>query len=137
LSACGKQFTQNDAKRLTSKQTIVFVSSRYEGLDERVLERYATEVFSIGSYILTGGELPSLVLADSIARNIKGVLGNELSLEYESYNTSHMLEAPAFAKPLQYKGQTVISSYTTGNHKQINKLKQELSKHKSNFFSPK
>ncbi len=137
LSACGKKFVQNDAKRLSTKKTIVFVSSRYEGLDERVLERYAAEVFSIGSYILTGGELPSLVIADSISRNIKGVLGNELSLDEESYNKSNMLEAPSFAKPISHRGLDVISSYTTGNHRQISKLKQELSQYKSNYFSPK
>ncbi len=137
LTACAKKFVQNDAKRLSSKKTIVFVSSRYEGVDERVIERYASEVFSIGSYILTGGELPSLVLADSIARNISGVLGNNLSLFEESYNTGNMLEAPAFARPLDYRGYSVIDSYTSGNHKEIKDIKYKLSRQKTDYFSPK
>ncbi|RLA75000.1 MAG: tRNA (guanosine(37)-N1)-methyltransferase TrmD [Epsilonproteobacteria bacterium] len=136
LSACGKKYVQNDAKRLATKETIVFVSSRYEGVDERVLERYAAEVFSIGSYVLTGGELPSLVLADSIARNINGVLGNDLSLKEESYNTDNMLEAPAFAKPLKYKGQSVIYGYISGDHQNIKNIKNQLSRQKTDYFSP-
>ena len=73
----GKLFTQNDAKRLAQKEHLVFVSGRYEGIDERVIETFADEVFCIGDYILTGGELPSLVMSDAISRNIKGVLGNQ------------------------------------------------------------
>jgi tRNA (guanine37-N1)-methyltransferase len=74
----GKLFTQNDAKRLASKKHIVFVSGRYEGIDERVIETFADELFCIGDYVLTGGELPSLVMSDAISRNIKGVLGNKI-----------------------------------------------------------
>src|SRR5574344_2660803 len=72
--AAAKPFRQNDAKRLANKKNIVFVSGRYEGIDERVIEKYANEVFSIGEYVLTGGELPSLVMADAISRNVQGPL---------------------------------------------------------------
>jgi tRNA (guanine-N1)-methyltransferase len=82
--AAAKPFNQNDAKRLAKKKNVVFVSGRYEGIDERVIETYANEVFSIGDYILTGGELPSMVMGDAIARNIQGVLGNNDSLD-EAY----------------------------------------------------
>ena len=78
------------------------VSGRYEGIDERVIEKYANEVFSIGEYILTGGELPSLVMADAISRNVQGVLGNEASLDVESYE-NNLLEAPSFTKPENYE----------------------------------
>ena len=77
----GKPFVQADAKRLANLEHIVFVNGRYEGIDERVIETYADEVFSIGDYVLTGGELASMVMSDAISRNIDGVLGNEDSLE--------------------------------------------------------
>ena len=98
VTPVAKQFNQNDAKRLSQKSHIAFVSGRYEGIDERVIEEFADEVFSIGDYILTGGELPSLVMCDAIARNIEGVLGNSDSLSIESFET-HLLEAPTFSKP--------------------------------------
>jgi len=102
--AAAKPFGQNDAKRLARKKNIVFVSGRYEGIDERVIEQYANEVFSIGDYILTGGELPSVVMSDAISRNIEGVLGNNASLDEESYNENETLkvtlEAPSFTKPV-------------------------------------
>ena len=82
--AAAKPFKQNDAKRLSSHKHIVFVNGRYEGIDERIIEQFANEVFSVGDYILTGGELPSLTIADAISRNIKGVLGNQASLDIES-----------------------------------------------------
>ncbi|OPX26688.1 MAG: tRNA (guanosine(37)-N1)-methyltransferase TrmD [Campylobacteraceae bacterium 4484_166] len=135
-TACGKPFNQNDAKRLSHKQTIVFVCGRYEGIDERVIERYASEVFSIGNYILTGGELSSLVLCDSISRNIKGVLGNQNSLDDESFNRDNLLEAPAFAKPISYKNQNIIDDYISGDHQKIEKLKYKLSQYKTKYYTP-
>ena len=126
VAPVGKQFTQNDAKRLSSKSHVVFVSGRYEGIDERVVERFADEVFSIGDYVLTGGELPSLVMTDAIVRNIEGVLGNSESLEYESFE-SPLLEAPSFGKPPVYENMSVPSEYLKGNHSKIRALKSSLS----------
>lgn len=138
--AAAKPFKQNDAKRLAKKKHIVIVSGRYEGIDERVIEKYADEVFSIGDYILTGGELPSLVIADSIARNIDGVLGNNESLDEESYNLDEdnkiKLEAPSFTKPINFEGLSVPSEYLKGNHAKIRNLKSKLSKCKSDYFRP-
>ena len=91
LTPVAKPFKQNDAKRLAKKEHIAFVSGRYEGIDERVIEKYADEVFSIGDYILTGGELASLVMCDAISRNVDGVLGNSESLEVESFELSHSI----------------------------------------------
>ncbi len=135
VAPVGKPFTQNDAKRLASKEHIVFVSGRYEGIDERVLERFADEVFSIGDYVLTGGELPSLVMSDAIARNIDGVLGNSESLEYESFETA-LLEAPSFGKPPLYQNMGVPSEYLKGNHSKIHALKSALSECKTKYFRP-
>ena len=135
LTPVAKPFRQNDAKRLAKKSHIAFVSGRYEGIDERVIEEFADEVFSIGDYILTGGELASLVLCDSISRNIEGVLGNSDSLSVESFETE-LLEAPAFSKPKNYEQMSVPSEYLKGNHSKIRSLKLALSECKTKFFRP-
>jgi len=134
-SPVGKPFNQNDAKRLAKKKHVAFVSGRYEGIDERVIERFADEVFSIGDYILTGGELPSLVMADAISRNVQGVLGNQVSLDEESFE-GFLLEAPAFARPPEYEGIKSPSEYMNGNHAKITALKTRLSECKTKYFRP-
>lgn len=126
LTPVGKLFNQNDSVRLSKKSTLVFVCGRYEGIDERILEEVANELFSIGDFILTGGELASLVLVDSISRNISGVLGNCESLENESFQNM-LLEAPSFTKPLNFRENFVISEFSKGNHNKIATLKSELS----------
>jgi len=136
--ASGKPFNQNDAKRLASKENIVIVSGRYEGIDERIIEEYADEVFCIGNFVLTGGELPSLILADSISRNIDGVLGNNESLDEESFEdltSDDMLEAPSFTKPANFKGSEVPPVLLGGNHKKIKEFKQTLSKCKTQYYN--
>jgi tRNA (guanine37-N1)-methyltransferase len=131
----GKPFNQNDAKRLAKKKHIAFVSGRYEGIDERVIEEFADEVFSIGDYILTGGELPSLVMADAISRNVEGVLGNKDSLDEESFE-GFLLEAPAFARPSNYEDRVAPSEYNKGNRARISALKILLSECKTKYFRP-
>ncbi|PHQ66135.1 MAG: tRNA (guanosine(37)-N1)-methyltransferase TrmD [Sulfurimonas sp.] len=135
LTPVAKPFTQNDAKRLAKRSHIAFVSGRYEGIDERVIEEFADEVFSIGDYILTGGELPSLVMCDAISRNVEGVLGNSDSLSIESFETS-LLEAPSFSKPKDFQNNSVPSEYLKGNHSRIRSLKLALSECKTKFFRP-
>jgi len=135
LTPVAKSFRQNDAKRLAKRSHIAFVSGRYEGIDERVIEKYADEVFSIGDYILTGGELASLVICDSVSRNIEGVLGNSDSLSVESFETP-LLEAPSFSKPKLYDDTSVPSEYLKGNHSKIRSLKLALSECKTKFFRP-
>ena len=131
----GKPFRQVDAKRLAAKEEIVLVSGRYEGIDERIIELYADELFSIGDYVLTGGELPSLVICDAISRNIPGVLGNEASLHEESFESS-LLEAPTFTKPNVFNNLSVIKEYLKGNHGKIHALKRKLSLKKTQYFRP-
>jgi len=135
LSPVAKAFKQNDAKRLASKTHLVLVSGRYEGIDERVIETYGDELFSIGDFILTGGELPSMVLCDAIARNVDGVLGNSDSLVVESFEDA-MLEAPSFSKPINYDGNEVISEFLKGNHSKITDLKRGLALCKTKYFRP-
>jgi tRNA (guanine37-N1)-methyltransferase len=133
--AAAKPFKQNDAKRLAKKKNIVFVSGRYEGIDERVIEKYANEVFSIGEFILTGGELPSLVMADAISRNVDGVLGNADSLVMESYE-NNLLEAPSFSKPENFQNLSVVKEFLKGNHSKIADLKNNLAICKTRYYRP-
>ncbi|WP_419770634.1 MAG: tRNA (guanosine(37)-N1)-methyltransferase TrmD [Candidatus Marinarcus sp.] len=133
--AAAKAFKQNDAKRLSKKKNIVFVSGRYEGIDERVIEKYADEVFSIGEFILTGGELPSLTMMDAISRNVEGVLGNAESLEVESYE-NQLLEAPSFAKPEIFENLSVVKEFLKGNHSKISDLKFQMSICKTKYYRP-
>lgn len=133
--AAAKPFKQNDAKRLAKKKNIVFVSGRYEGIDERVIEKFANEVFSIGEYVLTGGELPSLVMADAISRNVQNVLGNAQSLEVESYE-NNLLEAPSFTKPEIFKNMGVVKEFLKGNHSRISDLKFQMSICKTKYYRP-
>lgn len=131
----GKRFSQNDAKRLAKKQHIVFLCGRYEGIDERIVEECCDEVFCMGDFVLTGGELPALVMCDAISRNIKGVLGNDNSLEEESFEDG-LLEAPAFTKPNVFQDKGVPLEFLKGNHGKIALLKKLLSLSKTKFFRP-
>ena len=135
LSPVAKRFTQNDAKRLAKKEHIVFVSGRYEGIDERVIESQADELFSIGDFILTGGELASMVLCDAISRNVDEVLGNADSLSVESFEEA-LLEAPSFTKPIIYENSEVVSEFLKGNHSKITDLKRGLALCKTKYFRP-
>ncbi len=135
LSPVAKTFTQNDAKRLAKKEHIVFVSGRYEGIDERVIESHADELFSIGDFILTGGELASMVVCDAISRNVEEVLGNSDSLSVESFEEA-LLEAPSFTKPTNYDGNEVVSEFLKGNHSKITDLKKGLALCKTKYFRP-
>lgn len=143
LSPVGKPFKQIDAKRLAKKEHIAFVCGRYEGIDERVIEAFADELLCLGDFILMGGELPALVLCEAIARNIRGVLGNEESLKEESFEQD-LLEAPAFGKPLILKQDFdakkrffyANSAFLKGNHAKINVLKFKLALCKTQFFRP-
>lgn len=139
LLPCAKTFKQTDAKRLSKKDHICFVSSRYEGLDERIVEEFANEVFSIGDFILTGGELASLVMCDAISRNIQDVLGNSESLSEESFEND-LLEAPSFSKPFIFEKENkkfyVPSEFLKGNHAKITALKTTLASCKTKYFRP-
>ena len=130
-----KRFNQKDAKRLSFKKHIIFVSGRYEGIDERVIEKEADEVFSIGDFILTGGELASLCMCDAIARNVEGVLGNLDSLNEESFEDG-LLEAPSFTKPNIFEGSFVPSEFLKGNHSKISALKREMAICRTKYYRP-
>ena len=135
LSPVAKPFKQSDAKRLANMEHIVLVSGRYEGIDERVIELHADELFSVGDFILTGGELPSMMLCDAVSRNVDGVLGNSASLAIESFEDA-LLEAPSFSKPTIYKEIAVVSEFSKGNHSRIADLKKQMALSKTKYFRP-
>jgi len=126
-SASGKTFTQADAQRLSQYDQVIFLCGRYEGIDHRVEEHLADESFSIGNYVLTGGELPALVMIDSIVRLIPGVIEAE-SLKTESHSEEGYLEYPQYTKPENYKGWKVPEVLLSGNHKNIEEWRKKKNK---------
>jgi len=135
LTPVGKPFRQHDARRLAHHEHIVLVAGRYEGIDERIIEEYADELFSVGDAILTGGELPAMMLCDAISRNLPGVLGNSDSLNVESFEEA-ILEAPSFTKPDIYRGRGIVSEFLKGNHSKIADLKKRMALQKTQYFRP-
>lgn len=139
-SASGKRFTQADAKRLAAYDQVIFICGRYEGIDHRVEEVIADEALSIGDFVLTGGELPALVMADGVARQIPGVLGNTETLSEESHDREGFLEYPQYTKPEVYsrnvKKNVVVdlavpSVLLSGNHKKIEEWRKGESEKKT------
>ncbi|MDA0712746.1 MAG: tRNA (guanosine(37)-N1)-methyltransferase TrmD [bacterium] len=113
----GKIFSQDDAKRLAKYDQLVFVCGRYEGIDSRI-HHYVDEVFSIGDFVLTGGELPALVMLDAIIRCIPGVLGNESSAVLESHEDG-LLEESQYTRPIVFENHSVPTVLLSGDHKKI------------------
>jgi tRNA (guanine-N(1)-)-methyltransferase len=122
----GRLFDQNLAKELAKEEEIIFLCGHYEGVDERVLELTGAESVSIGDYVLTGGELASVVMMDAISRMIKGVLSNEDSAEFESFEDS-LLEYPQYTRPAVYEGMEVPEVLLSGHHKNIEEWKRKES----------
>lgn len=131
FSAKGKKYTQADAKRLAQYDNLILICGRYEGVDERVAQNLADEEISIGDYVLTGGEIPAMILVDSITRLIPGVLGNEESAVIESHSEDGYLEHPQYTKPEDFNGWKVPEILLSGNHEEIKKWRDEHSKKKT------
>ena len=124
LSAKGKKYTQRDAERLKEYDNLIFICGRYEGVDERVAEHIADEEISIGDFVLTGGELGAMVIADSIVRLLPGVLGNVDSAVYESHSVDGYTEYPHDTKPEEFNGWKVPEVLLSGHHGNINKWRK-------------
>ncbi len=118
LSPQGKIFSQETAVRLSHLDHVVLLCGRYEGIDERVSELVATEEISIGDYVLTGGELPALVVLDSVGRQIPGVVGQPASVENDSF-TRNLLDWPHYTRPADLDGSKVPDVLLSGNHAEI------------------
>ena len=122
----GKVFNQNLAKQLSKEKHLIILCGHYEGVDERALEILGAEEISIGDYVLTGGELPAMVMVDSIVRNIKGVI-NSQSLDEESFSNG-LLEYPQYTRPEVFEGKKVPEVLLSGHHKNIELWRNEQSK---------
>ncbi len=118
MSPAGRVLTQADARRLARVRHLVVLCGRYEGIDERVREHVATEEISIGDYVVSGGELPALVLVDAVSRLVPGVVGDEQSVEADSF-TRGLLDYPHYTRPADYRGHKVPDVLTSGHHGQI------------------
>lgn len=126
MSAQGKTLTQKRVKELSQLPNIAILCGHYEGVDERIIEEIVDEEISIGDYVLTGGELPALILSDSIARMIDGVLPNDEAKELESHY-SGLLEYPQYTRPPEWHGRRVPDILLSGHHGNIDKWRREKS----------
>ena len=124
LSPAGERFTQAGARRLSSLAHVVLLCGRYEGIDERVREVLATEEISIGDYVLSGGEVPALAVVDAVARLVPGVVGDEQSVEGDSF-TRGLLDYPHYTRPAEFEGRPVPGVLLSGHHAEIRRWRRE------------
>ena len=126
LTPQGEVFRQNMAREFAKEQDLVFLCGHYEGIDERVLEEIVTDYVSIGDYVLTGGELPAMVMMDAISRMVPGVLSNQESGETESFSEG-LLEYPQYSRPEEWHEKKVPPVLLSGHHANIEKWRREQS----------
>lgn len=126
MSPQGKVFDQRMAEELAKEQELVFLCGHYEGIDERVLEEIVTDEVSIGDYVLTGGELPALVIMDAVSRLLDGVLHNEESAEFDSFH-DNLLEYPQYSRPEEWRGKKVPAILLSGHHANVERWRREQS----------
>ena len=126
LTPQGKTFNQDMAKEFALEEDLVFLCGHYEGIDERVLEEIVTDYVSIGDYVLTGGELPSMVMIDAISRLVPGVLNNDVSAEFESFN-DNLLEYPQYTRPASFMEREVPPILLSGNHPKVEEWRRQQS----------
>ena len=125
MSPKGKVLDQEKAKELSKEEHLIILCGHYEGVDERIIEEIVDEEISIGDYVLTGGELPAMVLVDCLARNIEGVLSDD-STKDESF-TNYLLEYPQYTRPEEFMGRKVPEVLLSGNHAEVDKWRLEKS----------
>ena len=126
LTPQGKTFNQDMAKEFALEEDLVFLCGHYEGINERVQEEIVTDYVSIGDYVLTGGELPAMVMMDSISRMVPGVLNNQESGETESFS-GNLLEYPQYSRPEEWHGKKVPEVLLSGHHANVDKWRREQS----------
>ena len=163
LSAAGKRFTQATARRFAQLQRIIFICGRYEGVDERVAEHLATDEISVGDYVLSGGELPAMLILDAVTRLLPGAVGNEASTQNESFSAlaisaapqsstgdsavqpdqqarsaepTHLLDFPHYTRPADYRGWKVPEVLIGGNHAEVAKWRRQKATEKTRRNRP-
>jgi tRNA (guanine37-N1)-methyltransferase len=152
MSAAGKLFRQETARRYAELQRIIFICGRYEGVDERVAEHLATEEISIGDFVLSGGELPAMLILDAVTRLLPGALGNEASSQNESFSSREefgmgansrssgakrtLLDFPHYTRPAEYRGWGVPEVLIGGNHAEVAKWRRAAAEEKTKRNRP-
>jgi len=131
----GNKLTQAKLHKLKKEKNIIIICGHYEGVDERVREKLVDESISIGDFVLTGGEIPALVLVDGITRLIPGVLGKEESIQHESFE-GNWLEYPQYTRPANFRGITIPDVLLSGHHKEIEAWRLEQSRRKTKKIRP-
>ena len=126
LTPQGQVFRQALAEELAKEEDLVFLCGHYEGIDERVLEEIVTDYVSVGDYVLTGGELPAMVMMDAISRMVPGVLNNEESAQFESFQ-DNLLEYPQYSRPEDWRGKKVPEVLLSGHHGNVDQWRREQS----------
>ena len=126
MSPQGRTFNQEMAKELAREEDLIILCGHYEGIDERVLEEIVTDEISIGDYVLTGGELPAMVVIDTVSRLIHGVLGNGVSADTDSFMNG-LLEYPQYSRPETWRGRTVPAILLSGDHAKVDRWRKEQS----------
>lgn len=126
LTPQGRTFNQHMAAELAKEEDLILLCGHYEGIDERAIEMVVTDQISIGDYVLTGGELPAMVVIDTVARLVPGVLGNQESAELETFHNS-LLEYPQYTRPEEYEGRKVPDVLLSGHHANIEQWRRQQS----------
>jgi tRNA (guanine37-N1)-methyltransferase len=121
----GERLTHAVAERLSALDHLVILCGRYEGVDERVREHLATETISIGDYVVSGGELPALVIVDAVARLIPGVVGDEASVAGDTFAREGLLDFPQYTRPAEFRGHGVPAVLLSGHHAEIEKWRRQ------------
>ncbi|MCZ6703082.1 MAG: tRNA (guanosine(37)-N1)-methyltransferase TrmD [Ignavibacteria bacterium] len=124
----GKIFSQSIANQFSLANNIIIIAGHYKDIDDRVREHFATEEISIGNFVLTGGELPALIIVDAVVRLIPGVLNDSEAALMDSFQDGEIVESPYYTRPAEYKGMKVPKVLLSGNEKEIKKWKEEQSK---------
>ncbi len=135
LTPQGKTFKQAMAKKLAKEKHLIFICGHYEGVDERIRKHLVDEEISIGDYVLTGGELPAMIVVDTIVRLIPGVLKKEEAVKNESFSTK-LLEYPQYTRPANFKGWQVPEILLSGNHQEIKEWRKKKAKEKTKQRRP-
>lgn len=140
LSAQGRLFDQDVARRLSGERELLFICGRYEGVDERVATHLADEELSIGNFVLSGGELAAAVMIDTIARLVPGVLGNEASSVWESFSSeghgSRLVDCPQWTRPAVFRGISIPEVLLSGHHEEIRKWRRKAAEDKTARMRP-
>ena len=135
MTPSGHKFDQVKARQLSELPGIILVAGHYEGFDERIMS-YVDDQLTIGDYVLTGGELPAMVIADSVIRLIPGVLGGEQSAHDESFSEPGLLEYPHYTRPVEFRGERVPEVLQNGHHAEIKRWRRERALAKTRQFRP-